>query len=93
MTHSGTKERVSSRRCDEDHPGSLNPFFNNSTNWYKHVFRPGRIYNANIQTSGGTETINYMIGAGFYKEEGIMPGSNFVRGNILTTCRLFRSRT
>ena len=63
---------------------SLNPFFNNSTNWYKHVFRPGRIYNANIQTSGGTETINYMIGAGFYKEEGIMPGSNFVRGNILT---------
>ena len=63
---------------------SLNPFFNNSTNWYKHIFRPGKILNANIQTSGGTETTNYMIGAGFYKEEGIMPGSNFIRGNLLT---------
>lgn len=28
--------------------------------------------------------VSYMIGAGFYKEEGIMPGSNFIRGNILT---------
>ena len=63
---------------------SLNPFYNNSTNWYKIVFRPGRIYNVNIQTSGGTETINYLIGGGFYKEEGIMPGSNFIRGNLLT---------
>lgn len=63
---------------------SLNPFFNNSTNWYKHIFRPGKIWNANLQTSGGTETVSYMIGAGFYKEEGIMPGSNFIRGNLLT---------
>lgn len=63
---------------------SLNPFFNNSTNWYKYIFRPGKIWNANLQTSGGTETINYLIGAGFYKEVGIMPGSDFIRGNLLT---------
>lgn len=63
---------------------SLNPFFNNSTNWYKYIFRPGKILNANIQTSGGTETSNYLIGAGFYKEEGIMTGSDFIRANFLT---------
>ena len=63
---------------------SLNPFYNNSTNWYKIVFRPGRIYNVNLQTSGGTETINYLIGGGFYKEVGIMPGSSFIRGSLLT---------
>lgn len=63
---------------------SLNPFFNNSTNWYKNIFRPGKIWNANIQTSGGTETTNYLVGAGFYKEVGIMPGSDFIRGNLLT---------
>lgn len=63
---------------------SLNPFFNNSTNWYKYLFRPGKILNANIQTSGGSETTNYLIGAGFYKEVGIMPGSDFIRANLLT---------
>ncbi|MEG2276296.1 MAG: TonB-dependent receptor [Odoribacter sp.] len=63
---------------------SLNPFFNNSTNWYKYIFRPGKIWNANLQTSGGTETTNYLIGAGFYKEIGIMPGSDFIRANLLS---------
>lgn len=63
---------------------SLNPFFNNSTNWYKYVFRTGKILNANIQTSGGTEKMTYMVGAGYYKETGIMPGSDFARVNLLT---------
>ncbi len=49
---------------------SLNPFFNNSTNWYKYIFRTGKILNANIQASGGTERMTYMIGAGYYKENG-----------------------
>ena len=34
---------------------SLNPFYNNSTNWWKYCFQPGKILNANVQTSGGTE--------------------------------------
>lgn len=63
---------------------SLNPFFNNSTDWYKYIFRPGKVLNANIQTSGGSEVINYLIGAGFYKETGIMPGSDFLRANLLS---------
>lgn len=63
---------------------SLNPFFNNSTNWYKYIFRPGKVLNGNIQTSGGSETMNYLIGAGIYKETGIMPGSDFLRANLLT---------
>lgn len=63
---------------------SLNPFYNNSTNWWKHCFRAGKILNANIQTSGGTEHIKYMIGAGWYDEKGIMLGSDFSRVNILS---------
>lgn len=63
---------------------SLNPFFNNSTNWYKYVFRPGKILNANLQTSGGSENMNYLIGAGLYRETGIMPGSDFTRANFIT---------
>ncbi len=63
---------------------SLNPFYNNSTNWWKHCFRAGKILNANLQTSGGTEHIKYMVGAGWYDEKGIMLGSDFSRVNILT---------
>ena len=63
---------------------SLNPFYNNSTNWWKYCFRAGKILNANLQASGGTETIKYMIGAGWYDEAGIMLGSDFKRANIMT---------
>ncbi len=63
---------------------SLNPFYNNSTNWWKYAFRTAKVYNANIQASGGSENIQFMIGAGYYKEEGIMLGSDFQRVNVLT---------
>ena len=70
---------------------SLNPFYNNSTNWWKYCFDAGKILNANLQASGGTETIKYMIGAGWYDETGIMLGSNFKRANILTSLNVCSS--
>lgn len=63
---------------------SLNPFYNNSTNWWKYTFRSGKILNANIQASGGTERVKYMVGAGWYDESGIMLGSDFKRANIIS---------
>ena len=63
---------------------SLNPFYNNSTDWFRYAFRAGKIVNANIQASGGSEKTNYLIGAGYYTEEGIMYGSDFSRVNLLT---------
>lgn len=63
---------------------SLNEFYNNSTNWWKYSYHTANVYNANIQASGGTEKIRYMIGAGYYKEEGIMYGSDYQRMNVLT---------
>lgn len=62
---------------------SLNAFYNNSTNWYKYMFRKGKVVNANIQASGGNATMNYLVGGGVYKETGIMPGSDFLRGNVI----------
>lgn len=63
---------------------SLNPFYNNSTNWWKYVYRVAKVLNANIQASGGSETMQYMVGAGYYKEEGIMLGSDFQRFSIMS---------
>ena len=63
---------------------SLNEFYNNSTDWWRYTYRTANVYNANIQASGGSEKIHYMLGAGYYKEEGIMYGSDYQRVNVLT---------
>lgn len=63
---------------------SLNPFYNNSTNWWKYAYQVAKVLNANIQASGGSENIQYMVGAGYYDEEGIMLGSGFQRINIMS---------
>ncbi len=62
---------------------SLNSFYNNSTNWYKYMFRLGHVVDANIQASGGSSKMNYFVGGGVYRETGIMPGSDFIRGNVI----------
>ena len=70
----------------KDHPilqDSLNPFYNNQTNWYKYSFQTGKVLNANIQTSGGSDKVQYMIGAGYYNEKGIMLNSNYSRANLM----------
>ncbi|MDR0544748.1 MAG: SusC/RagA family TonB-linked outer membrane protein [Odoribacteraceae bacterium] len=58
---------------------SLNPFYNNATDWFRAVFRAGKILNANLQASGGNETTRYMLSGNYYKESGIMLGSDFSR--------------
>lgn len=63
---------------------SLNAFYNNSTDWWKYAYRTAKVYNANLQASGGTEKMRYMIGAGYYKEEGIMRNSDYQRINVIT---------
>lgn len=62
---------------------SLNPFYNNSTDWWRYVYRTAKVINANVQASGGSEGIQYMVGAGFYKEEGIVVGTDFQRFNLM----------
>lgn len=63
---------------------SLNPFFNNSTNWFKYAFQMARVWNANLQISGGNENMQYIIGSGYYNETGIMVNSGFSRANLMS---------
>ena len=71
---------------------SLNDFYNNSTDWWRYAYRTGKILNANLQASGGSEKFRYMIGAGYYKEEGIMYNSDFQRVNVMTNLTAFPSQ-
>lgn len=63
---------------------SLDPYYNNCTNWWKYAFRTGKVLNANVQASGGTDKFQYMIGAGIYDEKGIMVNSGYTRANLIS---------
>lgn len=63
---------------------SLNPFYNNSTHWYRQNYRTAGVVNANLQASGGSENVRYMVGAGYYDEKGIAINTDFKRFNVLS---------
>lgn len=63
---------------------SLNPFYNNSTNLFDYYFRTAKVTDANIQVSGGGESIAYNIGLGYYDETGVLRGTGFSRVKLLS---------
>lgn len=63
---------------------SLNPFFNNSTDWFRYSYQVADVVNANLQMSGGNELAQYIIGVGYYDESGIMINSDFSRINLMS---------
>ena len=67
---------------------SLNPFYNNATNYFPLFYEKGRVTNANIQVYGGSENIAYGIGVGFYDESGIVKGSGFNRFDLNSTLNI-----
>ena len=75
---------ASSAMLDLTLQDSLDPYYNNSTNWWKYAFRTGRVVNANVQASGGSEKFRYMVGIGYYDEKGIMINSAYKRANLIS---------
>ena len=63
---------------------SLNPFYNNSTHWYRLNYQTASVVNANIQASGGNDNMRYIVGAGYYDEEGIVINTGFTRFNVMS---------
>ena len=76
--------QVNSAKLNFTLQDSLDPYYNNSTNWWKYVFRTGKVVNANIQASGGSERFRYMVGLGYYDEKGIAINSGYTRANIIS---------
>lgn len=51
---------------------SLNPFYNNSTDYFDYYFNPARVINANLQVRGGAQNIAYSVGLGYYDQTGTL---------------------
>lgn len=58
---------------------SLNPAFNNNTDWYDLFYRQATTQDYNISLSGGNETMSYRMGGGYFNQEGTMNGTGFSR--------------
>ena len=61
---------------------SLNPAFNNATDWQDLFYQSGKIDNADLSVSSGSENVNYRIGANYYDESGIVRNTGFKRYSL-----------
>lgn len=58
---------------------SLNPYYNNSTNWQSYFFKNTSNQNHNLSIKGGDPSFNYKINLGYYNEKGIIENTGMSR--------------
>ncbi|GAA4319642.1 SusC/RagA family TonB-linked outer membrane protein [Compostibacter hankyongensis] len=63
---------------------SLNPYYNNSTNWQGIFYRTTYNQTHNINISGGDPKFNYKVDLGYYHENGVIQNTGFDRYSINT---------
>ncbi|MVT12480.1 SusC/RagA family TonB-linked outer membrane protein [Chitinophaga tropicalis] len=63
---------------------SLNPYYNNSTNWQSVFYRTTYNQTHNVNISGGDPKFNYKVDLGYYHENGVIRNTGFDRYSINT---------
>jgi TonB-linked SusC/RagA family outer membrane protein len=56
-----------------------------STDWQKLIFKNGYTTSQQLGVQGGTDVTQYSMGAGFFRESGIIPNQRFDRTNLRLT--------
>ncbi|MDN5213672.1 SusC/RagA family TonB-linked outer membrane protein [Fulvivirgaceae bacterium BMA12] len=62
---------------------SLNPYYNNATDWQREVYSTGFTQNYNASIRGAGEFGDYSLSVGHFENKGIAINSKFKRSNIL----------
>lgn len=61
---------------------SLNPYYNNSTDWQSYFYKPTYNQTHNLNVSGGDVKFNYKVAMGIYDEKGIHENTGYSRYNL-----------
>jgi len=61
---------------------SLNPYWNNSTNWQSVFYRTTYNQTHNLALDGGNPKFNYKTNLGYYSEKGVIKNTGFSRYNL-----------
>ncbi|MEQ6120490.1 TonB-dependent receptor [Reichenbachiella sp. MALMAid0571] len=68
---------------------SLNPYYNNSTDWQREVYSMGKTENYNASIRGAGDFGNYSLSMGHFINKGIAINSQFQRSNMLLNSTFF----
>ncbi|HEY0038860.1 MAG TPA: SusC/RagA family TonB-linked outer membrane protein, partial [Longimicrobium sp.] len=63
-----------------------------NTDWQDAVFRTGAIQDHNLSVTGGTENASYLVGAGYFQQEGAMMNTGFERYSFRVNSEIRRGR-
>lgn len=63
---------------------SLNPYYNNSTDWQAVFYRTTYNTTQNLNIDGGNDKFNYKTNFGYYGEKGIIENTGYKRYNLTT---------
>jgi hypothetical protein len=61
---------------------SLNPSYNNATDWQDLFYQSGRVSNYDVNISAGSDIMNYRLSLNYYDEDGIVRNTGFSRYSI-----------
>ena len=53
-----------------------------NTDWFNEVFRPSFLQEHNLQASGGTKSVKYLVSVGYLQNEGTMEGTGYKRYSV-----------
>ena len=71
-----------SSMSDMIYAGATQSYAQTNTDWQKELFQKAAISNNSISFSTGSEKSTYFASAGYFKQDGIMVGTGYTRGNI-----------
>lgn len=61
---------------------SLNPYYNNTTDWQDLFYRTGSIQNADLNISAASEIVDYRVSMNYFNEKGIVTGTGYQRYSL-----------
>lgn len=61
---------------------SMNPYFNNATDWQDLFYRTGAIENVDATISAANENVNYRVSMNYYNEKGIIEAFGYTRYSL-----------
>lgn len=80
--NAGAVQPFSNSIIEEWKQGTGNNEIYCNTDWFNEVFKPSFITEHNIQASGGTKAVKYLVSLGFLHNNGTMKGTKYQRWSV-----------
>jgi TonB-dependent starch-binding outer membrane protein SusC len=78
-------EFVALRAASGRYTNGVDEFDNVNTNWQDLFYKDGMVTSHDLGVLGGTAKGNYSFGAGYYRDEAVIPGQNYSRFSLRGT--------